>query len=189
MSNPFFTFILQYLSAHPGGVSEYQLLKHCEQTGLFDHVTSRGDLQLFHKHFLLMNALYQLQHRLWQEEHLWLTISALQIQLQSAAQRYSTTHEPAAQAHGPLAEYYLDWTNYQDADEQSVAQLLADFWQQFYHPHARDQALAQLHIEPGTATPALIRRQYQRLALRHHPDRGGNPERFIAIRQAYELLR
>jgi DnaJ-class molecular chaperone len=34
-----------------------------------------------------------------------------------------------------------------------------------------------------------ITRSYRELASRHHPDRGGDTETFIHIRQAYELLR
>ena len=33
-----------------------------------------------------------------------------------------------------------------------------------------------------------IERLYKRLALRHHPDRGGNPERMKAINEAYRVL-
>jgi curved DNA-binding protein CbpA len=34
-----------------------------------------------------------------------------------------------------------------------------------------------------------IERLYKRLAWRHHPDRGGNPERMKAINEAYRVLR
>ena len=33
-----------------------------------------------------------------------------------------------------------------------------------------------------------IRRAYRRLALRHHPDRGGDAERMKELNQAYEYL-
>lgn len=39
-----------------------------------------------------------------------------------------------------------------------------------------------------SASAEEIRRAYRRLALEHHPDKGGDPERMIAIQQAYETL-
>ncbi|WP_319562585.1 DnaJ domain-containing protein [Marispirochaeta sp.] len=35
---------------------------------------------------------------------------------------------------------------------------------------------------------ALVRRQYRRLSKLHHPDSGGNPERFCQLKQARDLL-
>lgn len=39
-----------------------------------------------------------------------------------------------------------------------------------------------------TATAEEIRRAYRRLALEHHPDKGGNGERMMEVQQAYETL-
>lgn len=36
------------------------------------------------------------------------------------------------------------------------------------------------------ASPETIRQAYRRLAGEHHPDRGGDTERFIALRRAYD---
>jgi len=38
------------------------------------------------------------------------------------------------------------------------------------------------------ATTAEVKRRYRNLAKDHHPDKGGNPERFIMIRRAFESL-
>lgn len=38
------------------------------------------------------------------------------------------------------------------------------------------------------ATTDLIKRQYKKLALKHHPDRGGDPEMFKKISEAYQTL-
>ncbi len=38
------------------------------------------------------------------------------------------------------------------------------------------------------ATKPQIREAYQKLASRLHPDRGGDSQRFMAIRESYELL-
>lgn len=44
-----------------------------------------------------------------------------------------------------------------------------------------------LGVEPG-ATPEEIKKAYKKLALKHHPDRGGDPEEFKKISAAYEAL-
>ena len=38
------------------------------------------------------------------------------------------------------------------------------------------------------ASTDLIKKQYKKLALKHHPDRGGDPEMFKKISEAYQTL-
>lgn len=44
-----------------------------------------------------------------------------------------------------------------------------------------------LGVRPG-ASPGEIRAAYRSFARRHHPDAGGDPERFIAVHDAYRAL-
>ena len=44
-----------------------------------------------------------------------------------------------------------------------------------------------LEVEKG-ASEADIKRAYRRLAVKHHPDKGGDPEKFKEITRAYEVL-
>jgi len=44
-----------------------------------------------------------------------------------------------------------------------------------------------LEISPD-ASPEEVRAAYRRLAKRHHPDAGGSPDRFHALREAYTIL-
>ena len=39
------------------------------------------------------------------------------------------------------------------------------------------------------ATEDEIKQQFRKLALRHHPDKAGNAERFQQIRDAFEVLK
>ncbi|MFO0624756.1 MAG: J domain-containing protein [Polyangiales bacterium] len=47
---------------------------------------------------------------------------------------------------------------------------------------------AVLGVEPGAARE-VVTRAFRRRALETHPDRGGDPEAYIAVRTAYERLR
>ncbi|MFW6350362.1 MAG: J domain-containing protein, partial [Thiohalospira sp.] len=65
--------------------------------------------------------------------------------------------------------------------------LLAAFWRR-YHAHARrDWALRELALA-ADATRETIRRRYRELAMDHHPDRGGDAERFARINAAHAVL-
>jgi DnaJ family protein A protein 2 len=46
---------------------------------------------------------------------------------------------------------------------------------------------AALEIEKG-ATDADVKKAYRHLAMKHHPDKGGDPEKFKEISKAYETL-
>ena len=50
------------------------------------------------------------------------------------------------------------------------------------------QSWQVLELDPNTATAIEIKHAYRRLALEHHPDRGGCAEHFREIHQAYEWL-
>ena len=41
---------------------------------------------------------------------------------------------------------------------------------------------------PKTASDQEIKKAYRKLALKHHPDKGGDPEKFKALSEAYECL-
>ena len=44
-----------------------------------------------------------------------------------------------------------------------------------------------LEIE-RTSTPEQIKTAYRKLARKHHPDKGGDPEKFKKISEAYSIL-
>jgi hypothetical protein len=144
-----------------------------------------GELGLFKKNFLMMNGLYQLQRALWEEEKLVLSIGTLDIRLLVLLERESENLLPN-QA-DPMRDYYLDWQHYYETTREEVAKLLASFWLH-QDADARQEALTTLQL-PLEATASEIKQRYQKLAQRHHPDRGGDQACFMEIRAAYELLR
>jgi hypothetical protein len=134
-----------------------------------------------------MNALYQLQRQFWVEGWV-LSISALKISLCAAAGSGEADLPAVAEGDEKLAAYYLDWSHYQGMDAAGVAALLEGFWQRFVSDEQLGEALTVLGLG-AQATQRDLKRRYRQLAAAHHPDRGGAPESFVAIRQAYETLR
>lgn len=136
-----------------------------------------------------MNALYRLQAAL-AADGLRLAISPLAIAL------YPAADGPAADAGQALAEggdaalrdYYLDWEQLAATDRAAVDALLTGFWQRFHAADRLGDAFAALELAP-TADWAAVVAGYRRQAARSHPDRGGDPARFLAVRSAYEQLR
>ena len=193
MSDPFVALILKTLQDQPQGFSEYELIKTFESHGLFadQNNLSDSDLALFQKHFLTMNALYRLQQTLWQEERVLLSISPLSISIEKCDENTfnsNTEMFPAEISTAALRNYYLDTREFESTQAEEVQTMLRQFWARFYCMDKRLEALKRLEIDIDNPTPSIIKQQYKKQATRHHPDKGGSPEAFIAIREAYECL-
>lgn len=190
MKNPLVSPILVILKNHPNGISEFDLLKKLrDQLPEFNTLAEDVNLLLFRQHFLIMNALYQLQSSLWQEENLMLSICSTHIHLLSNTQvPLSDTTTLSDSVDVKLATYYLDWSEYKTTDVKEVSYLLNRFYKGIGLRGDRALALKTLGIESDTPSKADIKRQYRKLAQHHHPDRGGNQDIFIDLRQAYEYL-
>lgn len=190
MRNPLVGPILSILRNHPCGIGEFDLLKTLkDQLPEMNTLADDANLQLFRQHFLIMNALYQLQTSLWQEEELFLTISATHICLLSTRQcPLSSTTDINDSVDAKLAAYYLDWEEYENTDKDDVKRLLDSFYNGICTQGEREAALETLHIDENNPTKEEIKRQYRKLAHQAHPDRGGDTETFISLRQAYECL-
>lgn len=110
MKNPLITAILALLKEHLGGISEFEILKVLKnQFPELKQLAEDANLQLFRQHFLIMNALYQLQESLWQDEQLVLSITALEISLLPALPVEQTSGlDLGSNVDAKLAAYYLD---------------------------------------------------------------------------------
>lgn len=177
--------VLSILRDSPGGLTEYELIRRLEaDQASFPDAGEDAGLALFRKHFMVMNALYQLQDSLI-GDGFYLAISPLSIRLEAAGDRGGRLP-----AHGPdarLREYYLDGSRLMQTSAADVERLLAGFWEHYLAIGKRAEAFRALGLE-GDEDWAAVQQAYRRLAARHHPDRGGEPAEFIAIREAYEIL-
>lgn len=173
----------EILASSPDGLSEYELLNSLRQkgqTGLPENFSDH--LVLFRTHFLLFHSLYRLRDRLWRAQQAHLEIGPLSIRLLP----YSRA-EAGLAAHDPLREYYLDLTQLELMTEQRVDELLAGFWIRLQNSDQRAGALAELGLQ-DPVDDATIKQRYRELAMRHHPDRGGEQETLQTINAAMSVL-
>ncbi|MFK4751222.1 DNA-J related domain-containing protein [Oceanobacter antarcticus] len=167
--------------------TEYQLIQWLKQPvpGVFQHDALSDSLTLFRCHFLVMHCLYRLRLEWLAQQAGWLSIEPLGVQLLPWDTRQASDNQQVCEADS-LARYYLDLTHL-STDRETVDKLLRGIWQQTLTPDQRRNDLRLLELEEG-ANEADIRRQYRRLAMRHHPDRGGNVSHFQALLAAYQRL-
>lgn len=175
--------ILSLLKQYPEGISEYSLLEQLADLDVLKMPAEHGDLSaLFQAHFLLFHSLYRLRDRLWQQQAGHLDINPLAIALQPYRPSANALAEP-----DNLRSYYLDLTHLQQTSDDQVAEMIAGFWNRLANPQQRQQALAELGLEDPVHDDT-IRQRYRELAMKHHPDRGGDSRRFLSIKLAMDEL-
>jgi len=180
------TLIHEILEAQPHGISEHELLKALARHNvrLFNEDYFNNPLGLFQRHFLLFHCLYLLREQLRAAEQSELTIHCLDIQLTA----YNNTPSVHPALPDPLAAYYLDRDNLKSTNESDVLRMLDNFWIKFVGTEHRDEALNVMELSHPTNYPT-IKQQYRRLAMQHHPDRGGDPTQFQRLEWAMGILR
>jgi len=182
---PLLSALHTLLTDHFDGLKEYELIRQLRGAAVagFPDGPLSDPLVLFQSHFLLRHALYQLRDRCLGDRSGRLEMDALAIRLDPFEDA-----ESGVVAYDPLREYYDDLSHLETTDREEVERLLAQFWERLATNERRQSALTVLDladpVDRGTIT-----RQYRRLAQRYHPDRGGDPLRFHAIRKAYETLK
>jgi hypothetical protein len=184
--NPLIHPIHEVLKIETQGLSEYELIDRLAKQ---DHIIKRDALKdvlgLFRTHFLVMNALYQLQQQLLSNQR-YLYISAQFIQMTTASDS-AANNSIIQDSDNRLRSYYLDLKNLTETREQDVTRLLDEFWSRYLDLDERAQCLARLGLDEGAGWRE-IQQQYRRLAGSTHPDKGGDSESFIEIREAYRVL-
>jgi len=177
--------LLKVLRAHPVGISEYELIRALEADGesRFGADCLRNNLSLFQTHFFLFHSLYQLHEQLRHTDGVNLEIGPLCIRLLPG----NNNPGVALSTHNSLHDYYLNINNLNNTDANDVELLLRKFWQRFVRNDERHNALAELELsDPVDWT--TIKTRHRRLAMQHHPDRGGDEQRLQTINAAMDVL-
>ncbi|MCW9023393.1 MAG: DnaJ domain-containing protein [Gammaproteobacteria bacterium] len=174
----------QLLPEYPTGLSEYELIRTLsqDQHSALANAKINTSLSLFQTHFILFHTLYLLRDQLWQQEQGHLEITALKIQLHPYIKSSNDLNTP-----DKLREFYLDLDNLEKTETQDVDDLLKTFWEYYLNPAERRSALADLGLEDPVDFNT-IKQQYRKLAMEHHPDRGGDTEKLQSINAAMEWL-
>lgn len=183
--NPLLIPILEFLRSCSEPVSEFDLMTQVKP--YLETVGHSGDPQfiLFQNHFLIMNALYQLQDKLI-IDGLHVSISPLKIFLAPLVSRTSSSLSED-HSNSALRKYYLDWDNFVETSAGDIDALLSHFWLKFSAGDKQQQSLSSLGLQPDSSWKD-IRSAYRVLAAKHHPDKGGDITQFIKVREAYEIL-
>lgn len=185
--NPLLGMVFKILKKYIDEISEYQLVKILDSVAPgFSEIEGDNPSEIqFRKHFMVMNALFNLQHRLI-GKGVRLAITPLKIKL------VKETYEDIAEMseHNPdttLRDYYINWENYDVENPSHIKLLLNQFWERYLGNDNRSIALDILGL-PADARWESVKQSYRRLAAIHHPDRGGETQQFNSIREAYEFL-
>ncbi|KHT53810.1 molecular chaperone DnaJ [Alteromonas macleodii] len=201
------------------GVSEYELIDILKKAPyhFFDDASLREPLMLFKTHFIVFHALYQLKRSWIEQGEGVLDIHTLNIKLnqESAHSNHNSAHSDKNSTHGDnykdkesqdkvgaiteadaLAEYYLDWGNFEKADRKSVDALLNAFWHRMASGNAHtfeQEDIADAHALLGLpqdehVSLSVLKRVYKKALQLVHPDKGGTQQEAQDVIHAYQLL-
>lgn len=181
---PFLLQLEGLLRKHPEGLSEHELIRALRGQGCewLPELARRDLFGLFRTHFRLFHALYRLRDQLRERREGDLVPDPLRLRI--AAWRPGTAAMDRAD---PVAEWYRDEGRLEATGPREVARMLADMARLRQPAERRQEALAKLGLEEP-ASDSTIRRRYRELAMRHHPDRGGDARAFVAIQAAVRDL-
>ena len=180
------TLLLDFLETQASGISEYDLIQHLRDQDLFrlepGELLSSDSLIMFQIHFIVFHALYRLRDRVRQLESNDLDLNPVCIRLLS----YSRSSAALAE-YDALYDYYMDIDNLVETGTEDVDEMLQRFWLRLDNTERRAEALKELELEDPVSND-IIRKQYRRLAMKHHPDRGGEMEKLQRINAAVSVL-
>lgn len=181
--------VLEVLRAHPEGTSEFALFAALAGRGFseFSREVFADSLRMFRSHFALFHVLYAMRERLAIAREGHLTIESVRVRLVPWAEHAVAGSGAALDAHDPLRDYYLDLENLDAMTERGLTEMLGAFWARFHADGRRDEALAALGLERGADWDA-IKSRHRALVFEHHPDRGGDAEKLVAVNAAMRLL-
>lgn len=175
------------LLRHPQGISEFELIKELKKNDVIDSGLlpgkSHNDFELFSAHFMLFHLLYLLRNIYLKKRKYVLSIHCLCIQLLP----YSNSNSLGVEPRDKMADYYLDLSKLKNTGPDDVSKLLSQFWKQYAGYQHKEEFYNVLGLKAG-ADRQLIRKTYRELVKKHHPDHGGDTDRFIAIREAAKML-
>lgn len=177
--------ILAELRRHPAGIDEFRFIRALQERGDLEEFSAdalREPLSLYRTHFVLFHCLYRLGERLAADGE---DVEVHCLRIRILPRRGSG---PALGGADPMRAFYLDLANLENVDTARVEAMLGDFWLRLARDDRREQALATLGLA-DPVTDAEIKTAYRRLAMRHHPDLGGDKATLQRLNEAMTILK
>mgnify|MGYP000011437983 FL=1 len=187
-TNPLLIAALEdILRVHTEGLNEIDIINLLDEQyhDIFPKKNLSDSLILFQTHFILFNALYALRDQFWANENGHLVLGPVKICLYPY--NYSQHSQTLAEA-DHVKEYYSDFANMAQTDREGVENLIRSFWQQLGIHYEQPKAFSILGLEYPCEWQD-VKKQYRKLAMQHHPDRGGDKERLQEINDAFETVK
>ncbi|MCC2615193.1 DnaJ domain-containing protein [Aestuariibacter halophilus] len=178
------------LLSEPDGISEYALIRRLQQAPYqcIPNNALHSQDAMFHCHFTLFHALYALDAR-WQAQGLGqLDIIATCIRVLEPGQTL-----PDDPSRAKMRAYYLDISNLDAMDSDSLDELLRRFWSGIAAPpvahSAEDIARARQLLKVSQPyTARQLKQCYRQRMHQCHPDKGGCVEEAQRLQWAYQVL-
>lgn len=164
---------------------EYDLVRYLQAKHRLPQTSLNTPLALFRTHFLVFNALYRLKSKCIIHQKYHIDISSIQIQVIEYPS--NSSGQQALDGFDPLSLFYLNLNHLNQTQETDVIKLLEQFWTHYFDDGQKKKALKTLNLSEPVDSKT-IKTQYRRLAMQHHPDRGGDADALIEIHQAVECL-
>ena len=175
--------LLDFINAKDGVTQEYPLLQHIQDKHPEFFESLGTSPTLFKKHFYLFHKLYLLNQKLLNKS-LRLIISPLEIRLCPIGKESDSLAETDV-----LMEFYLNRDNL-ELSEEAVADMQRKFWEKFLALDKKTEAIKILGLEGEESLDRFrLKKRFNELAQQLHPDKGGDENEFIQLKQAYETLK
>ena len=162
------------------------IFEHLKHQGVLLQLDDNPEQNLFKTNFLVMNALFNLQKEVHTLGYT-LSIDSIFITLNT----YKTNQVETIKT--PLANYYLDFTNF-EIESHKIEALLTSFWQRdlAHQPASKSEIESALKTLGLTKKVTLkeVKRAWYKIALNYHPDKfyNGDDTHFKTANNAYKIL-
>ncbi|MDQ7050374.1 MAG: DNA-J related domain-containing protein [Enterobacterales bacterium] len=174
--------IFEFISSKKD-IKEFELLTFINNNHADFFNSLEAGASLYKKHFYLFNFLYRLNQKIACKK-LGLAISAMSIRLVPINELSTELVDTNL-----LTSFYLDQNNLH-LPEQQVKDMMDHFWTKYLALGEKSEALKILGLEKvNNLKLSILKKRYNELANKHHPDKGGEVARFVKIKTAYEQLK
>ncbi|MCG8614184.1 MAG: hypothetical protein MI864_27045 [Pseudomonadales bacterium] len=189
--------IQKKIQSAPCGISEFEILKDIDKENYpFPELLNfKSPGTLFPIHFALFHKLYCWQRELSDSKApKTLVISPLQIHLRPHSRENHNNELSQELENTPLRQFYLDTDNLYRTTEEDLDEMLQSFWRRVIRSDHIVAALDTLGLNPkdiqyNENDYKIIKRTYKRMAMEHHPDRGGSLKQSQKLNEAMQVLR